>query len=86
MTNISGNKWNISDQREDILDIIANVVSKSQMELISADEKLQQTMIAIIILYAFATSDEKQWKTAVTKGTVVLNFLKFEKCVKSYNL
>ena len=74
LTNISGNKWNVSKQRKDILDIIADVVKKSQMELISADKKLEQTMIALIILYAFATSDEKQWKAAVTKGTVVLNF------------
>ena len=77
LTNISGNKWNVSKQRKDILDIIADVVKKSQMELILADKKLEQTMIALIILYAFAMSDEKQWKPAVTKGTVVLNFIKF---------
>ena len=73
LTTISG--INISEKREVILSIIENVLGKSQMELISADEKLEQTMIVLVILYAYALSDKSQWENKTKKGTVVYNIL-----------
>ena len=73
LTTISG--INISEKREVILSIIENVLGKSQMELISADEKLEQTMIVIVILYAYALSDKSQWENKTKKGAVVYNIL-----------
>ena len=84
LTTISG--INISEKREVILSIIENVLGKSQMELISADEKLEQTMIVIVILYAYALSDKSQWENKTKKGTVVYNILIQSRNLNLYNL
>ena len=51
-------------------------MSESQMQKMeemkkSEKESLRQTLIVLVILYAYAMSDKKQWDKAIQKGPVV---------------